>query len=33
MKGSASRGHRPHPFDLLMLFASFGIIGWIVLAH
>jgi len=33
MNGLASRGRRPHAFDLLMLLASFGMIGWILLTH
>ena len=33
MNGFASRGRQPHPFDVLMLLASFGMIGWILVAH
>ena len=33
MNDLTSHSRRLHPFDLLMLLASFGMIGWIVLAH
>ena len=33
MDGFASRGQRPHPFDVLLIIASFGMIAWIVLPH
>jgi hypothetical protein len=33
MTALASRGREPHPFDVLLLLASFGFVGWIVLAH
>jgi len=30
MNGFASRGHRPHPLDIILLLATFAMIGWIV---
>ena len=30
MDGFASRGPRPRPFDIVLLLASFAMIGWIV---
>jgi hypothetical protein len=33
MTALASRGRQPHPFDVLLLLASFGLVVWIVLAH
>jgi hypothetical protein len=33
MDGLASRGRQPHPFDVLLLIASFALVAWIVLPH
>jgi hypothetical protein len=33
MTALASRGRQPHPFDVLLLLASFAVVGWIVFAH
>ena len=33
MDGFASRGRQPHPFDLLLLIASFAVVLWVVLPH
>ena len=33
MNGFASRGRQPHPFDLLLLIASFAVVLWVVLPH
>ena len=30
MNGFASRGRRPHRLDMILLLASFAMIGWIV---
>ena len=30
MNGFALRGQRPHPLDIILLLASFAMIGWIV---
>ena len=30
MYGFASRGRRPRPFDIILLLASFAMIGWIL---
>jgi hypothetical protein len=30
MYGFLTRGHRPRPFDIVLLLASFAMIGWIV---
>jgi hypothetical protein len=31
MDGFASRDRRPHPFDILLVVASFVMVAWIVL--
>ena len=33
MNGFASRGRRPHPFDLLLVIASFAVVLWALLPH